>query len=106
MRVIIIRGSSLRSGFRELTVMSRPKNSLVAFQPPARAALASAVAVALTSTAAYAQQRVPQADIVVTGEHRLPEPSSSKFTAPLIDTSKSVTVISQALIAETGSTTL
>jgi catecholate siderophore receptor len=86
--------------------MSRPKNGLVAFQPPVRAALASAVAVALTSTAAYAQQRVPQADIVVTGEHRLPEPSSSKFTAPLIDTPKSVTVISQALIAETGSTTL
>jgi catecholate siderophore receptor len=72
---------------------------------PTRGMLASAIACALTSTA-FAQQRGPQADVVVTGETTLPEPASTKFTAPLIDTPKSVTVISQALIAETGSVTL
>ena len=47
-----------------------------------------------------------EADIVVTGHAAQTEASSSKFTAPLIDTPKSVTVISQALITETGSTSL
>jgi len=75
------------------------------FGSPARGVLASAVALGLASTAAFAQSG-PQADIVVTGEAARRELSSSKFTAPLIDTPKSVTIISQALIAETGSTTL
>ena len=86
--------------------MSRSK-STPNLNAPARGMLASAVALALASTA-FAQQRGPQADVVVTGEpaNAFHEPASSKFTAPLIDTPKSVTVISQALIAETGSTSL
>ena len=86
--------------------MSRSKQRSNALELPARGLVASAVALALTSTAAFAQQLGPQADVVVTGEVTQPEPTSSKFTAPLIDTPKSVTVISQALIAETGSTSL
>jgi catecholate siderophore receptor len=58
---------------------------------------------------ALAQDRTPPApgteDVLVRGE-RLPDVSSSKFTAPIIDTPKSITVISQSLIAETGSTSL
>jgi catecholate siderophore receptor len=82
--------------------MSRPLKSL----EPSRHVLATAIGLALASTSALGQQRGPQADIVVTGEAVRQEASSSKFTAPLIDTPKSITVISQALIAETGSTTL
>ena len=82
-------------------------------EPPARTALAGAIALALTSSAVWAQEAAPrsdgaapQADIVVTGEALTQRVSSSKFTAPLLDTPKSVTVISEALIAETGSTSL
>ena len=76
---------------------------------PARHALATAIGLALvaTATAAFGEEPTgPQTDIVVTGAAMRQQSSSSKFTAPLIDTPKSVTVISQALIAETGSTTL
>ena len=73
---------------------------------PVRGTLASAIALALASSTALAQQAVPQADIVVTGPAMSQRASSSKFTAPLIDTPKSITVISEALIAETGSTSL
>ncbi len=70
--------------------------------------LANAIGFALASGAAFAQEaRSPQpAEIVVTGEAIDHEARSPKFTAPLLDTPKSVTVISQALIAETGSTSL
>jgi catecholate siderophore receptor len=73
---------------------------------PGRALLASAIGLALASTAALGQQSSPVAEIVVTGHFPSAEPTSSKFTAPLLETPKSVTVISQALIAATGSTSL
>ncbi len=72
---------------------------------PSRAVLASAIGLALAS-AALGQQSGPAADMVVTGRLPSAEPTSSKFTAPLLETPKSVTVISQALIAATGSTSL
>jgi catecholate siderophore receptor len=72
---------------------------------PARRALAIGIGLALVSTATFGQSP-PRADIVVTGEAGAPTVRSSKFTAPLLDTPKSVTVISQALIAETGATSL
>jgi catecholate siderophore receptor len=68
--------------------------------------LASAIGLALTATAALGAERGPNPDVVVTGRATPLESASSKFTAPLLDTPKSVTVISQALIAETGSTSL
>jgi catecholate siderophore receptor len=67
--------------------------------------LASAIGLALATTAALGATG-PEADIIVTGRSAPFESSSKKFTAPLLDTPKSVTVISQALIAETGSTSL
>ena len=74
---------------------------------PSRALLASAIGFALASSAAaLAQQGGPAAEIIVTGQFPGAQPTSSKFTAPLLETPKSVTVISQALIAATGSTSL
>jgi catecholate siderophore receptor len=74
---------------------------------PARTTLATAIGLVLVSSTALAQDRAPQQDdVVVTGQQASQEASSTKFTAPLLDTPKSVTVISQALIAETGSTSL
>jgi catecholate siderophore receptor len=75
-----------------------------------RSLLAGAVGVALTAGPAFAQgdgRQGSREEIVVTGHPAAaPQLSSSKFTAPLLDTPKSVTVVSQALIAETGSTSL
>ena len=71
-----------------------------------RRLLASAIGLALVSSATLAQEDGRDPDIVVTGHPLQTDLSSAKFTAPLIDTPKSVTVISQALIAETGSTSL
>ncbi|MEO8464388.1 MAG: TonB-dependent receptor [Gammaproteobacteria bacterium] len=75
-------------------------------RPPSRALLASAIGLALASTTAFGQQSSPAAEIVVTGQAPSAEPTSSKFTAPLLETPKSVVVISQALIAATGATSL
>jgi catecholate siderophore receptor len=78
------------------------------FSAPRPWLLASAVGLAFTatSTAALGADPGPEADVVVTGRTSPLHSASSKFTAPLLDTPKSVTVISQALIAETGSTSL
>ena len=73
---------------------------------PNRALLASAIGLAQASAAAFGQQNGPAAEIVVTGESPRAESTSNKFTAPLLETPKSVTVISQALIGATGSTSL
>ncbi|HVY66373.1 MAG TPA: TonB-dependent receptor [Gammaproteobacteria bacterium] len=73
---------------------------------PSRPLLASAIGFALASTAALGQQGEPVAEVVVTGRAPGETLTSSKFTAPLLDTPKSVTVITEALIAETGSTSL
>ncbi len=74
---------------------------------PSHSLLASTIGLALTSAAALGQPAGgPAAEIVVTAESPSAEPTSNKFTAPLLDTPKSVTVISQALIAATGSTSL
>src|SRR3954465_2017636 len=87
--------------------MHRSRKNSSTLDSPVRNPLASAVGLVLASSAAFADDAAPpQADIVVTGRIQSPESTSTKFTAPLLDTPKSVTVISQALIAETGSTTL
>jgi catecholate siderophore receptor len=75
-----------------------------------RSAVASAIGLTLTAAPALAQDRAPPApgteDVLVRGQRLPTDVSSSKFTAPVIDTPKSITVISQSLIAETGSTSL
>ncbi|HET8699050.1 MAG TPA: TonB-dependent receptor, partial [Gammaproteobacteria bacterium] len=77
---------------------------------PRRTLLAGAVGLALVSGPVSAQhsqdQNAGEDDIVVIGKATSLEPTSPKLTAPLLDTPKSVTVIPQSLIAETGSTSL
>ena len=73
---------------------------------PAPTILATAIGLTLASAGAFAQEQQPAAaDIVVTGK-ALGDVTSSKFTAPIIDTPKSVTVITQALITATGANSL
>jgi catecholate siderophore receptor len=75
-----------------------------------QSALATAIGLTLSAASAFAQDRTPPApgeeDVLVRGQRLPTGVSSSKFTAPIIDTPKSITVISQSLIAETGSTSL
>ena len=71
---------------------------------PRRRAAATAVGLALASAGAAAQT-VPE-EIRVTGEAMDAEVKLEKFTAPLLDTPKSVTVVPQALIQATGATSL
>ena len=74
---------------------------------PARNSVARAVGLALVSSSVLAQSQSPaEPDMVVTGKASRLESTSTKLTAPLLDTPKSVTVIPQSLIAETGATTL
>jgi catecholate siderophore receptor len=72
--------------------------------------LAAAIALVLNAGSALAQDQTPTEpgteEVLVRGERTPTDLSSSKFTAPIIDTPKSITVISQSLIAETGSTSL
>jgi len=72
--------------------------------------LASALLLALP-VQAMAQDAAPREgatdlDRINVSKNRLPEPSSPKFTAPLLDTPKSVTVIPQSVIQETAAATL
>ena len=103
MRPIIIRGKWTTRGV--LPPCSKPTSKQASLLPR-RGVLASAIGLAIASGAAFGQDRGRDADIVVTGQAATAEASSSKFTAPLIDTPKSITVITQALITETGSTSL
>jgi catecholate siderophore receptor len=74
----------------------------------ARSAVASAVGLALSSSFAVAQQAQQDGldEIVVEGRKYGEELQSGKFTAPLLDTPKSVMVISNELIEEQGATSL
>jgi len=76
---------------------------------PAR--LAAAVGLALCSTVVHAQSPAPRQDprmetLVVEGRAHDVEPRSDKFTAPLLDTPKSVTVVPASLIEERAATSL
>ena len=79
------------------------------------AALVSVAAPAHAFDAAVAAKPAVAADpasdpqvegITVTGNRPITDPLSSKFTAPLLDTPKSVVIIDQAVIQATGSLTL
>ena len=84
--------------------MKKDKNDL------AQRGLAAAVGLALCSTAAHAQS-APQRDarmetVIVEGRAHDAALRSDKFTAPLLDTPKSVTVVPASLIEERGATSL
>jgi catecholate siderophore receptor len=73
--------------------------------------VASAVSLALISSFASAQQSknaaTPSVDeVVVEGRSHRVDVSSDKFTAPLLDTPKSVSIVPAALISEQGGTSL
>src|SRR5262245_32550133 len=86
--------------------MPRADNKLVLPSLPLRRTVL-AITAAMAGAPAIGQTGGAAADIVVLGQQpERPAPTSRKFTPPLIDPPKSVTVISQALISETGSTTL
>jgi len=81
--------------------------------PPARQALAVAVSLALANHAARSGESQPAEaapdaieTIVVEGATYNGELSSGRFTAPLLDTPKSATIIPDTLIAERGATSL
>jgi catecholate siderophore receptor len=92
---------------------------LVSIPRPPRRLLATAL-VALAPLAAHAtddpapatpedadqRKNVSELDTVSVEGHNAAEPESPKFTAPLLDTPRSVTVIPQSVITDTGSTTL
>ncbi|MGH8195183.1 MAG: TonB-dependent receptor [Woeseiaceae bacterium] len=73
-----------------------------------RSAVASAVSLALSSTFAVAQQSHQETldEVVVEGRKYDEAVQFDKFTAPLLDTPKSVMVISDDLIEEQGATSL
>lgn len=76
---------------------------------PSKQALAAAVGLTLASLAAHGQESADDRDIetvIVEGRVLRTESSSAKFTAPLLDTPKSVTVVPAALIEERGATSL
>ncbi|MBN1239582.1 MAG: TonB-dependent receptor [Gammaproteobacteria bacterium] len=86
-----------------------PRHALL----PPRHALATAIGLSLAPWVpfgAQAQQPAPAAErletIVVEGRQYRTEVSSSKFTAPLLDTPKSVSVITSDLIEERAATSL
>lgn len=56
--------------------------------------------------AADRRRSVAELDTVSVNGHDAAEPSSPKFTAPLLDTPRSVTIVPQAVIQDTASTTL
>ncbi|MEQ9562907.1 MAG: TonB-dependent receptor plug domain-containing protein, partial [Woeseiaceae bacterium] len=80
----------------------------VSFPFSRRNAVASAVSLALFSGLASAQQPAGESvdEVIVEGHTRRSEVSSDKFTAPLLDTPKSVTIVPAALISEQGGTSL
>src|SRR5690606_14492590 len=69
------------------------------------ATLASAIGLTLASTAALGQA-APTEEVLVRGRAYEAEVASGKFTAPLLDTPKSVTIVPETLIGELGATSL
>src|SRR5690606_25248093 len=67
------------------------------------ATLASAIRLTLASTAAP-RQAAPTEEVLVRGRAYEAEVAPGKFTAPLLDTPKSVTIVPDTLIGELGAT--
>lgn len=68
---------------------------------------AALTALALGSTAALADDTVlPQVNVTGSSDYKVDQAASTKYTAPLVDTPKTITVIPQRVIEETNATTL
>lgn len=77
---------------------------------PVSSAILLAVSVPATAHAATSDdasdKKAVELDRIDVREDRLPQASTPKFTAPLVDTPRSVTVVPQSVIQSTGATTL
>lgn len=94
---------------KEITMSRQPKAGPARRNPQTESgALAAAISLALAAPAVFAE--TSDADnvdeVVVEGHQVRREISSDKFTAPLLDTPKSVSIIPAELIAEQGATNL
>ena len=92
------------------SIPARPRRllatALVALGPLAGHATESAAPATPDADAAPKSKNVAELDTVSVEGGDVAEPTSPKFTAPLLDTPRSVTVIPQSVITDTGSTTL
>ncbi len=66
----------------------------------------TATLVAIGSVSAHAQGTLNEVRVEASTDYKVEKSASPKFTAPLLDTPKSVTVIPQEVIRQTGATTL
>jgi len=84
------------------------KHSPARYNLPTRAAAsATATLVALgASMSAHGQSTLSEVRVEAAGDYKVDESASNKFTAPLLDTPKSITVIPQEVIRQTGATSL
>jgi catecholate siderophore receptor len=84
------------------------KHSPARYNLPTRAAAsAAATLVALgASMSAHGQSTLSEVRVEAAGDYKVDESASNKFTAPLLDTPKSITVIPQEVIRQTGATSL
>lgn len=73
---------------------------------PALAVLASLALPAVAHAGADVSPDPSLPTVQVTGANQQPQSANSKFTAPLLDTPKSVTVVPAEVIAQTGATSL
>lgn len=77
---------------------------------PVSSAILLAVSVPATAQAATSDdasnKKAVELDRIDVREDRLPQASTPKYTAPLVDTPRSVTVVPQSVIQSTGATTL
>jgi catecholate siderophore receptor len=92
------------------SIPARPRRllatALVALGPLAGHAADGAAPATPDDDAAAKSKNVAELDTVSVEGGEVAEPTSPKFTAPLLDTPRSVTVIPQSVITDTGSTTL
>jgi catecholate siderophore receptor len=99
-------------------VVSRPRRALgaaavaglaglsLAHTAAAEVDAAAPIATAATAAAPTAADDKNEVSTVKIDARRVADPSSSKFTAPLVDTPKSVTVITSKIIEQTAATSL
>jgi len=73
---------------------------------PGRAATTATLVALGASMSAQAQSTLNEVRVEATTDYKVEKSASPKFTAPLLDTPKSVTVIPQEVIRQTGATTL
>jgi catecholate siderophore receptor len=94
------------STLRALLFASSAAGMLCAAPAFAEAAPEGPISTAPTAGPVADQQSTAVGDIDVNGQRIRPEPESSKYVAPLVDTPRNVTVIPQQVIEQIGATSL